>query len=77
MITPEREMNAIKDYYEGLIDDESEYSFEDYLEEFAYDGELYMCFAEFCDAEYLDVDCICGLLDNEELIEIYRKDIEA
>lgn len=77
MITLEREMDAIKDYFEGLIDDESEYSFEDYLEEFGYNGELYVCFAEFCDTEYLDSEYICGLLDNEELIEMYRKDVDA
>ena len=76
MITKEREMNSIKDYYEGLIDNDSEYTYEDYIEEFGYDGELYVCYEEFCDAEYYDVDYMRTLLDNDELINIYHKDIE-
>ena len=75
-ITKEREMDSIKDYYEGLIDNDSEYTYEDYIEEFGYDGELYVCFEEFCDAEYYDVDYMRTLLDNDKLINIYHKDIE-
>ena len=76
MITKEREMDSIKDYYEGLIDNDSEYTYEDYIEEFGYDGELYVCFEEFCDAEYYDVDYMRTLLDNDRLINIYYEDIE-
>ena len=75
-ITKEREMDSIKDYYEGLIDNDSEYTYEDYIEEFGYDGELYVCFEEFCDAEYYDVDYMRTLLDNDKLINIYHEDIE-
>ena len=76
MITKEREMDSIKDYYEGLIDNDSEYTYEDYIEEFGYDGELYVCYEEFCDAEYYDVDYMRTLLDNDKLINIYHEDIE-
>ena len=76
MITKEREMDSIKDYYEGLIDNDSEYTYEDYIEEFGYDGELYVCFEEFCDAEYYDVDYMRTLLDNDKLINIYHEDIK-
>ena len=76
MITKEREMDSIKDYYEGLIDNDSEYTYEDYIEEFGYDGELYVCDEEFCDAEYYDVDYMRTLLDNDKLINIYHEDIE-
>ena len=76
MITKEREMDSIKDYYEGLIDNDSEYTYEDYIEEFGYGGELYVCFEEFCDAEYYDVDYMRTLLDNDKLINIYHEDIE-
>ena len=76
MITKEREMDSIKDYYEGLIDNDSKYTYEDYIEEFGYDGELYVCFEEFCDAEYYDVDYMHTLLDNDRLINIYHEDIE-
>ena len=75
-ITKEREMDSIKDYYEGLIDNDSEYTYEDYIEEFGYGGELYVCFEEFCDAEYYDVDYMRTLLDNDKLINIYHEDIE-
>ena len=76
MITKEREMDSIKDYYEGLIDNDIEYTYEDYIEEFGYDGELYVCFEEFCDTEYYDVDYMRTLLDNDKLINIYHEDIE-
>ena len=76
MITKEREMDSIKDYYEGLIDNDSEYTYEDYIEEFGYDGELYVCYEEFCDAEYYDVDYMRTLLDNDKLINIYHEDIK-
>lgn len=84
MITADREMDSIKDYYECVEDmsipyftlDGSEYTYNDYLEEFGYDGELYVCYEEFCEIEYLDYGYICSLLDNEKLITMYRKDIE-
>ena len=75
-ITKEREMDSIKDYYEGLVDNDSEYTYEDYIEEFGYGGELYVCFEEFCDAEYYDVDYMRTLLDNDKLINIYHEDIK-
>ena len=75
-ITKEREMDSIKDYYEGLIDNDNEYTYEDYIEEFGYNGELYVCFEEFCDAEYYNVDYMRTLLDNDRLINIYHEDIE-
>lgn len=76
MITVEREMDSIKNYYEDLVDDDTEYTYNDYLKEFGYDGELYVCYEEFLDAEYMDEDYICSLLDNENLIDMYRKDIK-
>ena len=75
-ITKEREMDSIKDYYEGLVDNDSEYTYEDYIEEFGYNGELYVCFEEFCDAEYYNVEYMRTLLDNDRLINIYHEDIE-
>ena len=75
MITAEREMDSIKNYYEGLVDD-SEYTYNDYLEDFGYDGEIYVCYEEFCDMEYHDKRYMCALLDNDELIKQYYADIE-
>lgn len=76
MITKEREMDSIKGYYEGLVDNDSEYTYEDYIEEFGYGGELYVCYEEFCNTEYYDVDYMRALLDDDELINIYHEDIE-
>ena len=76
MITKEMEMDLIKNCYENLACGDSEYTYDDYINEFGYDGELYVCFEEFCDAEYYDVDYMRTLLDNDKLINIYYKDIE-
>lgn len=75
-ITAEREMEAIQDYFVGLVDAYTEYPYEDYLEEFGYNGELYVCFEEFCEAEYLDEDYIINLLGHDDLIILYKKDIK-
>ena len=75
MITPERKMDFIKDYYQELVDDDTIYTYDDYLEEFGYDGELYSCFDEFCDNEYHNKEYICRLLNSERLILLYLKDI--
>ena len=53
MITKEIEMDSLKDYFEGTVSS-SEYSFDEYIEEFGYDGEIYACYEEFRDNEYLD-----------------------
>lgn len=76
MITAEREMDSIKNYYEDLVDDKDEYTYDDYIEEFGYDGQLYVCYEEFCDMEYHDKEYMCELLDNDELIKQYYADIE-
>lgn len=79
MITVDREMDSIKDYYEFIVEsdyNENLYTYDDYIEEFGYDGELYVCYDEFLENEYLEDDYICGLLDNEKLIAMYYKDIK-
>lgn len=74
-ITHDIEMDNIKDYYEGLVDSDDEYTYEDYVFEFGYDGMLYACYDEFLNAEYLDKEYIRYLLDNEKLIKMYLADI--
>ena len=70
-ITREKEMTNIRDYYEVAYDG---YLYEDYVFEYGYSGELYVCFDEFLDNEYQDEKYMCDLLDNEELIKIYKQD---
>ena len=79
MITADREMDSIKDYYEFLLEFDYNgnlYTYDDYLEEFGYDGELYVCYEEFWDNEYLDEQYICSLLNNAELIAMYYESVK-
>lgn len=75
-ITSEREMKEIKNYYIDLIDSGAEYTFNDYIEEFGYDGELYACYEEFLDCEYEDTEYMKALLSDKSLIKQYLEDIE-
>ena len=75
-ITADIEIDNIKDYYEGLVDNDTDYTYEDYMSEFGYGGYLYACYDEFCESEYLDKDYICGLLNDDKLIQMYLEDIE-
>lgn len=75
LITSEREMDSVREYYEGLINNDTDDTYNEYLEERGYSGELYACYEEFLDAEYRDEEYICRLLDDEALIAAYRKDI--
>lgn len=74
MITMEREMDSLKNYYEELEDEE--YTYEEYLEDTGYNGELYVCYEEFCDMDYHEKQYMCELLANDELIKQYYADIE-
>ena len=71
-ITHNMTTDALKNYYEEFSED---YSFEDYLRDFGYEGKVYACFDEFLDNEYLEEDYICKLLDNTNLINLYLLDI--
>ena len=75
-ITTDIEIDNIKGYYEGLVDNDTDYTYEDYVSEFGYGGYLYACYDEFCESEYLDKDYICGLLNDDKLIQMYLEDIE-
>lgn len=73
-ITPEVEKDNMKNYYNEFVLNGSEYTYEDFLNEFGYDGDLYVCYEEFCDNEYNDKEYICSLLNNEKLIQMYYND---
>ena len=64
-----------KDYYEGLVD-EAKYSFDDYIYEFGYNGELYVCYEEFVNAEYLDEYYMKELFNNDKLFKTYKRDLD-
>ncbi len=84
-ITHEIEMDNLRGYYNYVIEfgndytyydfsDTKDYTYNDYLLEFGYNGELYSCYEEFCECEYLDFSYMVWLLDNEQLIEVYIDD---
>ena len=75
-ITVKTKASLLKDYFANLVDKTSDYTFSDYIEEFGYDGDLYVCYEEFCDTEYHDKEYMCSLLDNEDLITMYYKDVD-
>lgn len=79
--TPEIRLQSIREYYayiqECMADgDPTPDSYENYLDENGYHGSLYVCYDEFCDAEYLDAGYITHLLNNEPmLVKAYHADI--
>ena len=82
-ISGSRKLSAYREYCDIEVESLKEYhsrtylSFEDYLEDHSYSGELYVCFNEFLEAEYLDVSYMQYLLqDAPHLMELYEKDIE-
>ena len=49
------QMDTLKDYYQETTEEDREvYTFEDYVLEYGYSGQLYVGFNEFLRAEYLD-----------------------
>lgn len=72
-------LDAIKSYYsyrkecaeEGVPAD----SYNEWIMDFGFGSNCYVCFDEFCDNEYLDEDFISSLLDNPELITTYKEDL--
>ena len=70
-ITLEIEKNNIKDYFANLEESNVKYSYNDFLNEFGYNGELYAGYEEFCKNEYQDENYMKKLLNNERLINLY------
>ena len=75
-ISAERQADALKNWFEET-DDKNEYTFDSFISEHGYDGELYVCFDEFLDNEYLDREYIEALLDNDCLYEMYAEDLDG
>lgn len=82
-ISADRQMDALKDYYEHLESDwyylndrETIMSFDKYICEFGYDGEIYVCLEEFYNNEYLDRDYVKQLLGNDKLYAEYEEHLK-
>ena len=55
---------------------DNDYTYNDFVEEYGYEGRLYVCYEEFLDNEYTDKDYIKTLISEEILYQKYLKDIE-
>lgn len=72
MITAERWLDVFRRYYVEIPEHErNNYTILDYLNDFGYDGELYACFEEFLECEYLDEAYIKHLCGNEDMFKQY------
>ena len=74
-ISPERQMDSIKNYYEDQKMDDVETTYEEVLDEFGFGGEFYACFSEFLLAESRDTEYMEKLLGNEMLFNEYVADL--
>lgn len=84
-ITPKIEMDTLRNFATGsvfydkassLISFGDRYaSYNEYLEDAGFFGEIYACFDEFVDNEYKDKEYIKLLLQDRELINAYIRDL--
>jgi len=47
-------------------------NYADYLFENGYNGSIYVCFDEFIDAEYRDLEYMTELLQDDALVDVYK-----
>jgi hypothetical protein len=67
-------LELLEEYDEDSLDWDSYIpTFEDWLFDNGYGGSLYVCFDEFIDAEYQDVDYMSYLLGNSVFWKAYEK----
>ena len=73
------QMEVLEEYYQETDKDyQKEYSFEDYVFEKGYHGQLYICYNEFLGAEYLDESYMRSLFyKNDELFKEYQEDLKT
>ena len=80
-ITKQREVDTLYSYYQYIEDNDLSmvnYTFDDYLTENGYGGELYCCFDEFCKNEFMDVDYMHSLIGSDKLniLIAYEKELK-
>jgi hypothetical protein len=82
-ISIERQRASLCDYYKDSEQVREQLglrpvSYEEYIEEFGFDGEIYATYEEFLHAEYMDHHYIVTMLEGNNLAEIageYVKDM--
>lgn len=72
-ISPERLLKAKRDFAVDCIENNNnETVFEEWIEEYGFNGEIYACFEEFLVCEYEDEQYMIRLLEDEKLIQLYE-----
>ena len=73
------QMDTLKDYYQKTTEEDREvYTFEDYVLEYGYSGQLYVGFNEFLRAEYLDEFYMKSIFyKNDKLFKEYQEDLKT
>lgn len=79
-ISKERLMDTRRKYIRDCkmcVDEKLKIStYEEWIAENGFDGELYVCFDEFCENEYMDWKFMVYLLNDEDLIAMYKEDVK-
>lgn len=71
-ISPDDLIDARRDYYEGGYPET--HTFDEYLEEFGFDSQIYACFDEFFENELRDTEYMLNLIGtSEKLKDFYLK----
>ena len=80
-VSTRRMLDTYIEYYKDCKEDDVAHTvlnITGYINEYGYNGELYICFEEFLDNEYRDREYICDLLNNDkDLVEEYLRDLET
>ena len=72
-ISSDRIADSLKDFYAESSENGS-VTYDEYITENGYDGELYACYDEFLDSEYTDEQYMRELLDDQRLFSEYQQD---
>ena len=75
-ITPEREdRERIRFFLDPDVND-GDYSYEEYIFDYGYGGQLYVCYDEFLGAEYRERMFMKHLINDDALYGQYLSDVE-
>lgn len=75
-VSPERQLATVQEYLDSVApEDRGDYTLADYIYEQGYNGELYVCYEEFLDVEYKDINFMREILRDEDVWQAYLDDI--
>jgi len=75
-ITKERKLASMRSYHRDVqMENVGGISYDEYILDNGYDGELYPYFDEILETEYLNESYMCELLKDEDLLVMYYRDL--